>query len=93
MKKYKLVKGIGGGANPNTIGIVPTGDNEESAVFVGRVRKKAEELFGKGGSLDSIGTSYGVYFRYPCVEKNRKMVKILIKIVKLEQELIEIKIN
>ncbi len=90
IKLYKIIKGSGGGANENTIGIEMNG-SEASANFVGKVRTKAEQLFGKGMSLDAIGTTYGVHFRFKEESKNRKMAKMLIKIVETEQELLKLK--
>lgn len=91
MKRYKLIKGSGGGANENTIGIEMNGRSEDSANFVGKVRAKAEALFGKGQSLDTVGTTYGVHFRYANEAKNRKMARMLIKIMELEEELLKMK--
>lgn len=48
-KLYKLIKGIGG-ANGNTIGIEITSKSMASAVFVSKLRVKAEQLFGRGSS-------------------------------------------
>ena len=90
-KLYKLIKGSGGGANENAIGIEITSKSEASANFVGKVRAKAEQLFGKGMSGNSIATTYGVHFKYGDVTKNRKMAKMLIKIVEIEQELLKMK--
>lgn len=92
MKKlYKIIKGSGGGANENAIGIEITGQSEQSAIFVGKVRTKAEQLFGKGSSGNDIATTYGVHFKYADVEKNKKLAKMLIKIVELEQEIIKMR--
>jgi hypothetical protein len=90
-KLYKLIKGSGGGANSNAIGIEITGRSMDSAVFVGKVRLRAEQLFGKGASGNSIATTYGVHFKYEDEQKNRKMAKMLIKIVELEQELLKMR--
>lgn len=90
-KLYKLTKGVGGGCNENAIGIEHN-QSEKSAVFVGKVMSKAQQLFGRGASLNAIATvSYGVYFKFPDEKKNRKMAKMLIKIVELEQELLSLK--
>lgn len=91
IKLYKLIKGSGGGANENTIGIEMTGESELSAIFVGKVRAQAERIFGKGMSGNSIATTYGVHFKYEDVNKNRKMAKMLIRIVELEMELLNLK--
>ncbi len=88
-KKYRLIKGSGGGAQEKTIGIEMTGRDVESAIFCGKVRHRAEQIFGKGASLNNIGTTYGVHFRYDDESKNRKMAKMLIKIVELEDELLK----
>lgn len=88
MKKYKIVKGNAN--NDNAICIEHT-QTKESAVFCGKLTKKAIELFGKGASLDSISTTYGVIFRYSNLDKNRTMAKKLIKIVELEDELVKMK--
>jgi hypothetical protein len=91
IKLYRLIKGSGGGANENAIGIEMTGESEASANFVGKVRAKAEQIFGKGMSGNDIATTYGVHFKYSDVDKNRKMAKMLIKIVEIEQELLKIR--
>lgn len=91
IKLYRLIKGSGGGANENAIGIEITSQSEASTVFVGKVRVKAEQIFGKGMSGNDIATTYGVHFKYPDLNKNRKMAKMLIKIVELEQELLKIR--
>ena len=88
MKKYKLVKGNANNDNAIRIEHLQT---KESAVFCGKVMKKAINLFGKGASLDYISTTYGVIFRFPDLNKNISMVKKLIKIVELEDELLEMK--
>ena len=88
MKKYKLVKG--NASNDNAISIVHL-QTPESASFCGKVMKKAQKIFGIGMSLDTIGTTYGVVFRYSDLSKNRLMAKKLIKIVELEEELLELK--
>ncbi len=87
MKKYRLIKGSGGGANENTIGIEFITGNIESVTFVSKVQKKAVELFGKGASLDPIGTTYGVHIRFVNEKKNRRIAKLLIKTVEIEEEL------
>lgn len=68
-----------------------TGQSEESAVFVGRVRAKAEQIFGAGASGNSVATTYGVHFKYADEQKNRKMTKMLIRIVEIEQDLLKMK--
>lgn len=88
MKKYKLVRGNAN--NDNAIRIEHT-QTSESAIFCGKVMKKATEIFGNGGSLDSISTTYGVIFRYKDLDKNKSMAKKLIKIVELEDELVKMK--
>lgn len=75
IKLYKLVKDIGGGANENVIGIEMTSQSVERAIFVGKVRAKAEQLFGKGMSGNDISTTYGVHFKYADVDKNKKNIK------------------
>lgn len=90
-KLYRLIKGSGGGCNANAIGIEMTGKSEASAIFVGKVRVKAEQIFGKGASGNSIATTYGVHFKFEDDKKNRKMAKMLIKIVEIEQELLKLK--
>lgn len=93
IKRYKLIKGSGGGNNLNAIGIEINSQTEDSANFVGKCRKKAEELFGTGASLNAVGTTYGVHFRDKDLSKNRKMTRILIKIVELEEQLLKLKNN
>ena len=90
-KEYKLVKGSGGGANPNSISIEFIPGRMESVVFVSKVRQKAIDIFGKGMSLDSVGTSYTVNLRYPDYKKNLSIAKMLIKCVELEEALKKIK--
>lgn len=90
-KEYKLVKGSGAGANPNSISIEFIPGRMESAVFVAKVRQKAIDIFGKGMSLDSVGTSYTVNLRYPDYKKNLSIAKMLIKCVELEEQLRKIK--
>ena len=92
-KLYKIVKGVGGGANQNAIGIEITGKSMESALFVSKVRVKAEQLFGRGSAGNSIATTYGVHFKYEDIKKNKKMANMLIRIVQLEQELLSMKNN
>ena len=91
VKLYKLIKGSGGGANANAIGIEMTGQSEASANFVGKVRAKAEQLFGKGMSGNYIATTYGVHFKYADEAKNRKLANLLIKVVEVELELLRIR--
>ena len=88
MKKYKLVKGNANNDNAISIEHLQT---PESASFCGKVMKKANEIFGKGMSLDTIGTTYGVIFRYNDLSKNKLMAKKLVKIVELEEELLKLK--
>jgi hypothetical protein len=88
-KLYRIVKG-GGGANLNAISIT-SAQTPESMAFLGRVRQKAIAMFGQGASLNTIGTTYGVQFRYEDEKKNRKMARMLIKIVELETELLRLK--
>jgi hypothetical protein len=90
LKKYRITKGSNGGNNANTISIEFT-RSVESANFVARVRTKAVQLFGTGLSLDTIGTTYGVHFRFADEKKNRAMAKMLIKVVELEDELLKLK--
>lgn len=90
MKKYRLVKGVANNHNAISIEHCQT---HESISFCGRVKKKAEEIFGKGMSLDSISTTFGVSFRFENLLKNRTMAKKLIKIVELEDELLQLKTN
>ena len=91
MKLYKLVKnGIGSGFNSNTISIEHL-KTLESISFVAKVRKKTEEIFGRGLSLDTIGTTYGIHIRFKDLIKNKKIAKTLIKIVEMEEELRELK--
>lgn len=88
-KLYKLTKGgFGSGANVNSVSITtnPT-TGEKSANFVSRVQQKAEEIFGVGASLNTVMTNSGVFIRYPEYETNRKIAKMLIKIIELENEL------
>ena len=91
IKLYKLIKGSGGGANENAIGIEMTGQSEASANFIGKVRAKAEQIFGKGMSGNDIATTYGVHFKFADVKKNRNMAKMLIKVVEMEQELLKMR--
>ena len=88
-KRYKIIKGSGGGANEKTIGIEHN-TNPGSLSFVSKVRDKAVEYFGNGASLDVIGTTYGVHVRYDDEKKNRRIVRLLIKIVEAEEELKEL---
>jgi hypothetical protein len=50
-----------------------TGQSEASANFIGKVRAKAEQIFGKGMSGNDIATTYGVHFKFADVKKNRNM--------------------
>lgn len=86
IKQYKLTKGLGGAANGNTIAIEHT-RTRESLIFVAKVRQKVVELFGPGASLDVISTTYGVHIRYEDEKKNRRIAKLLIKAVEIEEEL------
>lgn len=88
-KRYKIIKGYGGGANSNTIGIEHN-QNPSSLLFISNVRNKAIEYFGNGASLNTIGTTYGIHIRYEDEKKNRRIAKLLIKIVEAEEELQEL---
>lgn len=88
-KRYKIIKGSGGGANGNTIGIEHN-QNPDSLTFISNVRDKAVEYFGNGASLNTIGTTYGVHIRYEDEKRNRRIARLLIKIVEAEEELKEL---
>ncbi len=81
MKKY--IRKIGGsncGCNRNCITISKVAGNKESLVFMAKLVKITEQVFGAGLSLDSVSTNYGhVAIRYPEYKKNKEICTLLVK--------------
>jgi hypothetical protein len=85
----KLVKGGAGcGCNSNgiTIQSIPA-DGEKSINYLAKIQTKAVEIFGKGASLNTVGTTYGVQLRFADYKTNLRIARLLIKIVDSEIEL------
>lgn len=87
IKKYRLIKGSGGGDNANAIGIEFVTGSNESAAFVSKVQAKTIEYFGRGAAGNSISTTYGVHIKFEDLKKNKRIARLLIKAVEIEEEL------
>jgi len=80
MKYIRKIGGSNCGCNRNCITISKVPASKESVVFMSRLVKITEKVFGKGLSLDTISTNYGhVAIRYPEYKKNKKICTLLIK--------------
>ena len=89
-KLYRIVK-QNAGELKTAIAIEFLAGNTESAAFVAECRQKAIDIFGKGSGYDAINTAYSVRFQFPNEAMNRRMAKLIVKIVEAERELKKIK--
>lgn len=86
MKKYRIStpKDGGFGTNENGRGIDFIPGKLESIRFVNQCRKKVIELWGVGASLDTIGTSFGIQFRFKNRLRNLRAIRLLTTLVQNE---------